>query len=283
ETKALTKGELVELITGAAVPDVLSTSAIEVGRHERVLSVDRVSVAHDGPEVSFELHRGEVLGIAGLVGSGRTELLEAIYGSAPRFSGSVTVDAVEIRPDSPTASIKAGLAFLTEDRRYQGIVADFSVARNITVAALASVRGRLPFGTSPGKERRTALRLMKELGVKASGPEASILSLSGGNQQKVLLARWLATNAKVLLLDEPTIGVDAMAKAEIQNHILTCAEQGMAVIVVSSEFIQLEEMCHRVVVLVEGELVGELRKPNISERALLDACFRATQSEVVPA
>lgn len=276
-TGSLDKGRLVAMITGGAVPS--RTRATSVGRDEEVvLAVEGVSSPSVPRPVSFEVRAGEILGLAGLVGSGRTELLRAVYGADPRLTGRVLLRGTEVRP-SPRASLRAGIAFLSEDRLHSGLVTDFSISRNITFASLDRFRlsSALPL-VSRGRERVTARRMAGELSVKAGSVDDPVMSLSGGNQQKVLLARWLTTDPQVLLLDEPTLGIDVEAKAEIYDLLRQLADRGFALVVVSSEFPELELLCSRALVMREGGLVGELTGDEVTEVNLLHHCFdsRAT-------
>jgi ABC-type sugar transport system ATPase subunit len=277
----LDKAGLVELITGGEEAELVSTREADVLANPVALTVSGLRMTPADEPVSFEVRAGEVLGLAGLVGSGRSELLRAVYGADRRSAGTVEVAGRPVPAHSPRASIGAGMVMLTEDRRHQGLVSQFSVTRNMTLASLRDYRrGGLPT-PSARREHSTARRLIRELAVQTSDPDAPVLSLSDGNQQKVVLGRWLAAEATVLLLDEPTVGVDVGSKADIQNQVLELAEQGLAVVVIASEFSQLEEMCHRVLVVVSGRAVqAELVGPQITEATLLAACFGASDNEV---
>ena len=276
----LDKAGLVDLITGGEEPEAQRTREADVLDHPVALAVSGLRMGPQDAPVSFEVREGEVLGLAGLVGSGRSELLRAVYGADPRAAGTVEVSGRALPAGSPRASIAAGMVMLSEDRRHQGLVTGFSVTRNITLASLRRYRrGGLP-APSARRERSAALRLISDLAVKTPSADTPVLSLSGGNQQKVLLGRWLAAEARVLLLDEPTLGVDVGAKADIQNQVQALAEQGLAVVVVASEFSQLEEMCHRVLVVSGRAVRAELVGPQVTEPALLAACFGASDNGI---
>jgi rhamnose transport system ATP-binding protein len=206
-------------------------------------------------DVSLELRGSEVVGLAGLVGSGRTELARAIFGITPADSGELRLEGRRVRIQSPQQAIAHGIALVPEDRRRHGIVMEMSVAANIT---LASLRRVFPGGwLRPVKERALAGELMRGLGVRAAGPEAPALSLSGGNQQKVALARWFPTKPKILLLDEPTQGVDVGAKAEIHKQIRSLAKSGVAVLLVSSDLPEILGMSDRIAVMRGGTIVSD--------------------------
>lgn len=277
----LSKARLVDLITGGETPDAPHTREADLLANPVALHVTNLRLTTVDESVSFVVRRGEILGIAGLVGSGRSELLRAVYGADPRVAGTVRVDDCVVPPGSPRESIASGMVLLTEDRRNQGLISSFSVTRNMTIASLRAHRRAAGVPIPSGRrEHRTSRRMIDDLAVAAPGADAPVTSLSGGNQQKVLLGRWLAAEAQVLLLDEPTVGVDVGAKADIQNHVLELAERGLAVVVVASEFSQLEEMCHRVLVMTNGSLGAELAGSAITEASLLAACFGATEAAV---
>jgi monosaccharide-transporting ATPase len=219
-------------------------------------------------EVSLDVRPGEVVGLAGLLGAGRTETAKAIFGAEPLDSGSVRVEGKDIKTGSPGAAIKAGIAFLPEDRKLEGIIPDLSVKENIVAAALP----RLARAGMVSEKAQDELveEFMQSLGIKASSPDQPVRELSGGNQQKVLLARWLCMNPKVLLLDEPTRGIDVGAKAEIQKLVDDLAVKGLGVILISSELEEMTEGSDRVVALREGAVVGSLSEEEITEGNLIE-------------
>src|ERR687895_625442 len=228
-------------------------------------------------EVSFDVHPGEVVGLAGLLGAGRTETAKAIFGAEPLDSGSVRVEGKDIKTGSPGAAIKAGIAFLPEDRKLEGIIPDLSVRENIVAAALPRL-ARVGLVSEKAQDELVET-FMTRLGIKASSPDQPAGELSGGNQQKVLLARWLCLNPKVLILDEPTRGIDVGAKAEIQRLIDELAEQGLGVVMVSSELEEVLEGSDRVVVLRNGTVVGMLSGEDITEETLMGMLAEGRSSE----
>ncbi len=223
--------------------------------------------------VSFELRRGEVLGVAGLMGAGRTELLECLFGtSAEPPVGEIVLDGKRVRFGSPADAKRAGVALVTEDRKRLGLFPQLNVRENITVcmldeAATASL-------ISSRKERQVARESISLLGIKTPGTEAAITGLSGGNQQKAIIARWLRTQPKVLLLDDPTRGIDVGAKAELYRVIERLGREGMGIIVTSSELPELIALCDRILVLCEGRLTGTFRHGEFTEQALMEAATR---------
>jgi ribose transport system ATP-binding protein len=226
-------------------------------RGKLILSVRDIGDGGRIQPCSFDIHEGEVLGIAGLVGAGRTELARLIYGADARTSGTVAVDGKEVSIRSPLDAIDAGIAYLTEDRKLLGLMLDMTVSENINLGVLA--RDSLPLGfLNLGKGRKRTAAAIQATGIRTSSPDATVGGLSGGNQQKVLLSRLLETKPRVLILDEPTRGVDIGAKSEIYRLIDRLAREGVGVAVISSELPEIVGICDRVVVMREGHIAGEL-------------------------
>ena len=227
--------------------------------------------------VTVEVGRGEIVGMAGLLGSGRTETARAIFGADEIDSGAVYLEGRPLNVRSITNAIDSGLAFLTEDRKAEGIIPDLSVRENLTLAALPTLTR---FGVvSRSKQQAIVERFMKRLGIKAASADQKIRELSGGNQQKVLLARWLCRNPKFLILDEPTRGIDIGAKGEIQAMVNELAESGLGVLMISSELEELVEGSSRVVVMRDGERVGELRGADISQQQIIHAMAEGSATD----
>jgi ribose transport system ATP-binding protein len=219
--------------------------------------------------VSIEVRHGEIVGLAGLLGSGRSETLRVLFGAEPLEGGTVKLEGSLLSLRDPHDAIDAGIAFLSEDRKADGIIPELSVRENLTLAALPNLT---QWGiVSKKRQSELALRFMKRLDIKAASIEQKIRELSGGNQQKVLLARWLCKNTKLLLLDEPTRGIDVGAKREIQQLIAELAEQGLGVVMISSEVEELVEGSQRVVVLRDGQSIAELGGKQKNIKAILHA------------
>ena len=229
-------------------------------------------------DVSFGISRGEIVGLAGLLGSGRTEVAEMLFGSEMPDAGEILYEGILQKNISPTKAVRAGLAFCTENRRLDGIVPNMSVKNNIVLACMKQI-SRLGFVIS---RKRLALvnRYIEELRIKTPTPEQRIRNLSGGNQQKALLARWMATNPKLIILDEPTRGIDVGAKQEVERLVQQIASQGIGVLLISSEIPELVRNCDRVIVLREGEQVGELAGAQISEEAIMQIIAQNYEQEV---
>ncbi|MFD0476955.1 ATP-binding cassette domain-containing protein [Nonomuraea thailandensis] len=219
----------------------------------------------DGVDVS--VRPGEVVGLGGLLGAGRTETAKAIVGALPLDGGQVLVAGAPLRAGSTAAAIRAGVSLLPEDRKAEGIIPTLSVRENIALAALPAL-GRAGV-VSEAKIDKVVEIFMRRLRIKAASPHQLVSELSGGNQQKVLLARWLAVRPKVLLLDEPTRGIDVGAKAEVQALIDELAEEGLGVLLISSDLEELVEGADRILVLREGTVVGELSGDEVTEERIM--------------
>ena len=269
----LTKLELVSMMLGRELDEVQEQGATSFSEEDHTTASEPVLEARNLTQlpllhgVSLDLRPGEILGLAGLLGAGRTETAKAIFGAGELDAGSVKVDGKEIKTNSPAAAIKAGIAFLPEDRKSEGIIPDLSVRENIVAAALPRLsRAGL---VSDKAQDEVVQRFMQSLGIKASGPDQPVRELSGGNQQKVMLARWLCLDPKVLILDEPTRGIDVGAKAEIQKLVEDLASDGLGVVFISSELEEVVEGSDRAIALKEGTVVGVLTGDQVSERNLM--------------
>ena len=228
-------------------------------------------------DVTVKVGRGEIVGMAGLLGSGRTETARAIFGADPIDSGAVYLEGRRLNALSVNRAIDAGIAFLTEDRKAEGIIPDLSVRENLTLAALPALT---TLGVvSRSKQQAIVERFMSRLGIKAASADQKIRELSGGNQQKVLLARWLCRNPKFLILDEPTRGIDVGAKGEIQALVNELAQSGLGVLMISSELEELVEGSSRVVVMRDGRCVGELRGADITQQTIIHTMAEGTASD----
>ncbi|MGE5615066.1 MAG: sugar ABC transporter ATP-binding protein [Bacillota bacterium] len=217
--------------------------------------------------VSFEVYQGEVLGIAGLLGSGRTELFRAIFGADPKTQGEVIINGEPVRISSTTDAVRAGVMLLPEDRKVEGLVLQMDIKSNI---ALPSLRFLSSWGViNKSKRKLMASQFIKQLQIKCTGMDQDVNNLSGGNQQKVVFAKWLAASPKVLLLDDPTRGVDVGAKHEIYGLIRELASKGIGVVFVSSEMPELVGVCDRIIVMRDGEIVGEAKGNAINENNLM--------------
>jgi len=233
-----------------------------------VRNLTRKGVLHD---ISFSLKKGEILGIAGMLGSGRSELLMSLFGAEKFDSGEIAVDGNVVLNPTPQAMKKLGLGLAPEDRKRQGLVQMLSTRENISLAAL----GRLSAGgvMSPSKQRAMSDASVRDLQIKAGDVRRPVSSLSGGNQQKVVVGKWLNTQPKILLFDEPTRGIDVQAKQQIFQIIWDFSRRGISSIIVSSELEELLEVCHRVLIMRGGRIVGEVRPEGLTIERLLELCI----------
>ncbi len=274
-TKTLDTRRLIARMVGREVTEIFPTT-----RHkpEDVVFEARDVIVED-PNVpgkrlvngvSFSVRRGEVLGIAGLVGAGRSDLMMAIFGAhAGRKGGEFFIGGSRVKIDQPSDAIHAGIGFVTEDRKRFGLLLDQTIVVNLTLAALKRLSG--PLVTHPDAETEVGQRSMKDLRIKARSVFTVAGTLSGGNQQKIVLAKWLLTNPRVLFLDEPTRGIDVGAKQEIYQQINRLAGEGLAIVLVSSELPEVLGLSDRVIVLHEGQITGEFRREDASAEAVMAA------------
>jgi ABC-type sugar transport system ATPase subunit len=262
----LSESELVRLMIGRSLGEYLPT-AIERPASKELLRVERLSVAGKVRNVSFTLHEGEIVGLAGLVGAGRSELAHALFGLDAPTSGTITVDGARTEIHAPKDAIGLGLGLVPEDRKKQGLVLGESGLHNTSLPILHRL-SRAGF-VRRGAERALAQSYFDTLRVRTPRLDAPVAGLSGGNQQKIVLARWLAADARILMLDEPTRGVDVGAKAEIHGLIRDLAARGNAVLLISSELPEVIALSHRVLVMRQGEIVAELPREEVSQEKLL--------------
>ncbi|HEV2634170.1 MAG TPA: sugar ABC transporter ATP-binding protein [Actinocrinis sp.] len=287
EMAGLERLRLISLMLGRELSTVRreGTTAFNADRRrpagaEPALRATGLTVRHKIGDVSFEIHPGEVVGLAGLLGSGRSETVKAVVGALPVDAGEVEIDGVALRRPSPAAAARAGVVMLPEDRKVEGIIPSLSVRENIVLAALPRLSRAGVVSTA--RQDEIVAKFMDRLRIKASSPEQRVSDLSGGNQQKVLLARWLCMNPKVLLLDEPTRGIDVGAKAEVQGLIDELARDGLAVALISSELDELIEGSDRLVVLKDGRVVAQLDGEQVTEENVLDALAGAADPAAGP-
>ncbi len=273
EGEELTHPALVEGIVGGAV-ERLARSAGAAADGPVVLEVRGLVRSPKVRGISFDLHRGEVLGLGGLVGAGRTELARLIFGADRPDEGSMRLEGRPYSPRGPADAVGAGLGLVPEERRTEGLILGKSLAFNLSLSNLARiVRSPLLPLIDRGRRESLALSVVRDLAIKTPGTEAPVGRLSGGNQQKVVIGRWLLHSPRVLILDEPTRGVDIGARAEIHRLIRKLAADGMAVLVVSSEPDEQPDLCDRVLVMSEGAIVQELRGEGLTRSAIIGASY----------
>ena len=272
EIADLPRVKLVAAMMGKDFDDLAAIKPENTGdKRKEPMVIEAKGISHAGTIKPFdlEIHKGEVIGLTGLLGSGRSELARAIYGADRAQTGTLKVKGKEVKINTPLDAMKLGMAYLPEDRKAEGIIADLSVRENIIIA-LQAKRGM--FHPLSKKEMEEAAdKYIKLLQIKTASRETPIKSLSGGNQQKVILGRWLLTNPDYLILDEPTRGIDIGTKTEIQKLVLDLADQGMAVTFISSEVEEMLRTCSRMAVLRDGQKVGELEEDELSQSGVMKA------------
>jgi ribose transport system ATP-binding protein len=261
-------GRDVAAAADGALPQRGGSSPIEALRVEGL----RFSGQSANAAIDLAVHHGEILGIAGLVGSGRTETLRAICGVDRRVAGRIFRDGREVKIAAPRDALAAGICLVTEDRKDEGLVLDMPIRANVTLATLR--RHARAGWIRPAAEADSARRMVSDLDIRCAGIEQHPRELSGGNQQKVVLAKWLLARPQVLILDEPTRGVDVGAKAEIHDVLRRAAAQGMAVIIVSSDLPELLAVSHRIVVLSKGRVAGDVARKAFDEQSILHMAYR---------
>ncbi|NLF26617.1 MAG: sugar ABC transporter ATP-binding protein [Clostridiales bacterium] len=233
-----------------------------------ILEVKDLSIKNKVRDVSFRLYEGEVLGLAGLVGAGRTEILQAVFGADPRLSGAILIDGKELSMKSTREAIRHGLGLVPEGRKTQGLFLKFSVQQNMSIVRLNSALGCLGLIRRRAEERE-AEEYRQRLRVKTPSLSQRVVNLSGGNQQKAIIARWLMNKPRILFLDEPTQGIDVGAKNEIYDIIDTLAGSGVSVVMVSSEMQETIRLCDRIIVLYEGRVTGEIAHDEATEQRII--------------
>ena len=263
QVKDITMEELIKQMVGREVTDMFPKIDCEIG--ETVLKVDHINAGKQVKDVSFELHKGEILGFAGLVGAGRSETMEAIFGLRHITSGTVTLKGEQVHIKSPVDAISKGISFLTEDRRGKGIVGIRDISDNTILSNLRKYGPPLKHGLIKKDVDEYVARLRE----KTPSNQELIKNLSGGNQQKVLVARCLLTDPDIIIVDEPTRGIDVGAKAEIHSLITNLAGQGKAIIMISSEMPEVMGMSDRIIVMHEGEVTGILDRSEFDQESIM--------------
>lgn len=262
----VTPDDVVKMMVGRDIGDQYPAKADHIGQ-EDIFRCEDVSFDPDFRDIGFSLRKNEILGFAGLVGAGRSEIIEAILGHRKRRSGRLWLNGTEIFNRSLNEAIQNGFGFVNEDRKIAGLFLDMSIKTNISAADLSNVaNGQF---LSSAKETEQSDRYMKDLNIKAWGINQACATLSGGNQQKVMLAKWLAIHPKVLIMDEPTKGIDVGAKKEIHELLRRLASEGVGVIVVSSDLPEIIGLCDRVLVVYEHKIVGEVSGADMNEQEIM--------------
>lgn len=268
----LTEQKLIKMMVGRNVAVVAQQRDLKTD--QVIMEVKGLRKAGNFADISFQLRKGEVLGLTGLVGAGRSEVARAIYGIEPADGGEIFLENKKIQVRSAPEGLRQGIAYLPEDRRSQGIIAAQSLSNNLTIASLRRMKNRLGL-LVPSKESKLTSEMIQALDIRPAMPDMIVGKLSGGNQQKTVFGKWLATNPKVLIVDEPTVGVDIGAKIEIHRLLWEMVERGIGVIMISSDLPEVLAVCSRVLVMSHGRITGEfsdvaaLTQEQIMERSLV--------------
>lgn len=265
DVDGITNADLIKAMVGREIADMFPKPDVEIG--EEVFRVEKLCKTGYFKDVSFSVRKGEILGLTGLVGAGRTETVQTIYGVEKYDSGKMFLNGKEIKVKNPADALEKGIGLLPEDRQHQGLILDWGIGRNITLTEIARI-GKMGL-TDDKAERAKAKELAELVDTKAVTIFDKASSLSGGNQQKIVVAKILASDLKVIILDEPTKGVDVGAKAEIYEIMGDLAKQGYAIIMISSEMPEILGMCDRVVVMCEGRVTGELNRDEATQEGIL--------------
>jgi inositol transport system ATP-binding protein len=265
--KDVTRDDIIRMMVGREITQMFPKEEVPIG--DVVLSVKGLGLAGVFQDVSFDLRAGEILGVAGLVGSGRSNIAETLFGVTPATAGTIAINGRETRIDTPAKAMAEGMAFLTEDRKETGCFLLLDVLENTQIAVLTQgyVKGGF---VSEGRLTRDCEDMTRQLRVKTPNLQERVLNLSGGNQQKVLIARWLLTKPKILILDEPTRGIDVGAKSEIHRLISKLAGEGVAVIMISSEMPEILGMSDRIMVIHEGRVTGFLDRKDADQIKIME-------------
>ncbi|MBI3962158.1 MAG: sugar ABC transporter ATP-binding protein [Deinococcus sp.] len=265
--KDATSPMLISMMVGRELTTLFPKEQVEIG--EPVLEVRHLTRRGVLDDISFVLRRREILGVAGLIGAGRTELVRALFGADPKDSGEILLEGKPVRIRNPRDALRLGFGFVTEDRKLQGLILGMTVRENVTLASLWGMT-RLGF-VDFAQEREVTADYIKKLDIRTPSQEQEVLNLSGGNQQKVVVAKWLATRPKILIMDEPTRGIDVGAKAEVHALMSRLAKDGVSIIMISSELPEILGMSDRILVVKEGRINGEFTREQATQEAIL-AC-----------
>lgn len=279
DVKELDQLKLISLMVGRdAVKLERKKEGYNFSKAEELMGAKGVKQGMRLNGIDIDIKQGEVVGLAGLLGSGRTELAQVIFGANTMDEGEIFWHGNSVKVNSPADAISKGMGYCTEDRKVEGIIPHLSVKENLTIALLPKIS---KFGFVNKKEQnRIVKQYIERLKIKTPTPEQAICNLSGGNQQKVLLARWMCMNPKLIIMDEPTRGIDVGAKAEIEQLIQELSDNGISVLMISSEIAELERNCDRIVVMREGKKIGELVGDSISYEKVMETIAKGSSREV---
>ncbi|HCR99849.1 MAG TPA: D-xylose ABC transporter ATP-binding protein [Lachnospiraceae bacterium] len=271
-TKDCTKEDIINMMVGRVIYEEPKTQSMVPKDAPVVLKVEHLNAGRMVKDVSFELRKGEILGFSGLMGAGRTETARALFGADPKTSGDIYVNGEKVVINSPQDAVKHGIGYLSEDRKRYGIVVQKTITENSTLASMEDYMSGIFINKS--KEKKVTEKYIDELKTKTPGPDQLVVNLSGGNQQKVVIAKWLVRDCDILIFDEPTRGIDVGAKNEIYKLMNRLASEGKSIIMISSEMTEILRMSDRIVVMCEGEKTGELDISEATQELIMDKATR---------
>ena len=271
-TKDCTKEDIINMMVGRVIYEDPKTESKVPKDAPVVLKVEHLNAGRMVQDVSFELRKGEILGFSGLMGAGRTETARALFGADPKTSGDIYVNGEKITINSPQDAVKHGIGYLSEDRKRYGIVVQKTITENSTLASLENYMSGIFI--NKGEEKKVSEQYIKELATKTPSADQLVVNLSGGNQQKVVIAKWLVRNCDILIFDEPTRGIDVGAKNEIYKLMNRLAAEGKSIIMISSEMTEILRMSDRIVIMCEGKKTGELDISEATQEKIMDKATR---------
>jgi ribose transport system ATP-binding protein len=271
-TNECTKNDIINMMVGRVIYEDPKTQNMVPKDAPVVLKVENLNAGKMVQNVSFELHRGEILGFSGLMGAGRTETARAIFGADPKESGDIYVNGQKVTINSPEDAVKCGIGYLSEDRKRYGIAVQKTVAENTTLATLEEYTNGILIDKK--KENEIAQKYVDSLATKTPGVDQLVVNLSGGNQQKVVIAKWLTRNSDILIFDEPTRGIDVGAKNEIYKLMNKLAAEGKAIIMISSEMTEILRMSDRIVIMCEGRITGTIDISEATQENIMNLATR---------
>ena len=276
-TKDCTKDDIINMMVGRVIYEDPKTQNMVPKDAPVVLKVEHLNAGKMVKDVSFELHKGEILGFSGLMGAGRTETARAIFGADPKESGDIYINGKKVDIRTPEDAVKAGIGYLSEDRKRYGVAVQKTVAENTTLADLGAFTKGIFIDKK--KENEVAQKYVESLATKTPSVDQLVVNLSGGNQQKVVIAKWLTRNSDILIFDEPTRGIDVGAKNEIYKLMNKLAEEGKAIIMISSEMTEILRMSDRIVIMCVGEITGEVDISEATQENIMNLGTREIHSE----
>ena len=271
-TDECTKEDIINMMVGRVIYEDPKTHSMVPADAPVVLKVEHLNAGKMVQDVSFELRKGEILGFSGLMGAGRTETARALFGADPKTGGDIYINGKKVTINSPEDAVKNGIGYLSEDRKRFGIVVQKTITENSTLATLPKYMSG-PF-INKGAEKEVTERYIKELDTKTPSADQLVVNLSGGNQQKVVIAKWLVRNCDILIFDEPTRGIDVGAKNEIYKLMNRLAAEGKSIIMISSEMTEILRMSDRIIVMCEGKKTGEISIEEATQEAIMDKATR---------